>query len=107
MRRGEVWWFELAELGRRPAVILTRDAAIPVLRRVMTAGVTRTVRGAPTEVALSPGDGMPVECIAALDDVRMLPRALAVERITALSPERMHEVCLALDIATACDGHVR
>jgi mRNA interferase MazF len=33
--RGEVWWCELAEIGRRPVVVLSRDAAIPRLRRTL------------------------------------------------------------------------
>ena len=30
MTRGEIWWVEHPEAGRRPACILTRQAAIPV-----------------------------------------------------------------------------
>jgi len=26
--RGDVWWCELADIGRRPVVVLSRDAAI-------------------------------------------------------------------------------
>jgi len=26
--RGEVWWCEMAEIGRRPIVVLSRDAVI-------------------------------------------------------------------------------
>ncbi|MGI8491137.1 MAG: hypothetical protein ACR2KC_00030 [Acidimicrobiales bacterium] len=27
--RGELWWCELSEIGRRPVVVLSRDAAVP------------------------------------------------------------------------------
>ena len=30
MNRGEVWWVEHPDAGRRPACVLTRQAAIPV-----------------------------------------------------------------------------
>ena len=33
--RGDVWWCELPEIGRRPVVVLSRDAAIPRLRRLL------------------------------------------------------------------------
>jgi predicted transcriptional regulator len=33
VNRGEVWWLEHPEIGRRPACILTRQQAIPVLNR--------------------------------------------------------------------------
>jgi mRNA interferase MazF len=31
--RGEVWWGEEAALGRRPVLVLSRDAVLPVLQR--------------------------------------------------------------------------
>jgi len=100
--RGEVWWFEIPELGRRPMLILTRDAAITVLHSVLAAGITRTPREIPTAVALGREDGMPDECMIVLDDVRVVPKILAVERITRLGPDRLHAVCRALAIATGC-----
>src|SRR3954451_18549653 len=43
---------ELAEIGRRPVVVLSRDAAIPRLRRVLVAPCTTTIRGLASEVVL-------------------------------------------------------
>ena len=57
--RGEVRWLELEQEGRRPVVVLTRDEALPGLRNVVVALVTRTVRGIQTEVEIGPSDGMP------------------------------------------------
>ena len=51
VNRGEVWWAEHPDAGRRPYLVLTRQAAIPVLNRVLAVPATRTVRGIPTEVA--------------------------------------------------------
>src|SRR5207244_9245567 len=61
VNRGEVWWGEIRDVGRRPFLVMTRNAAIPVLNSVLAAPVTRTVRGLPTELVLGPEDGMPVE----------------------------------------------
>jgi len=44
VNRGEVW-YELPDAGRRPGLILTRQAAIPVLNAVLVAPATRTIRG--------------------------------------------------------------
>jgi mRNA interferase MazF len=101
--RGDVCWLELPEEGRRPVCVLTRGEAIPVLRNVLVALVTRTVRDIPTEVRLTGDDGMAFECAISLDNVRTVPRALLTERITSLSGARMHEVCGALAAATGCD----
>ncbi len=100
--RGEVCWLELAEEGRRPVVVLTRDEAIPGLRNVTVALITRTVRDIPSEVQLGPADGMPVECAVTLDNLRTVPRALLVESITRLDEAKMGEVCAALVRATGC-----
>src|SRR3954468_9073021 len=53
-RRGDIWWGEAPDQKGRPYLVLTRDEAIPVLRTVLAAPVTRTVRGIPTEVSLGP-----------------------------------------------------
>jgi mRNA interferase MazF len=45
--------------GRRPVCVLTRDAAIEVLRTVTCAPITRTIRGIRSEVEVGPADGLP------------------------------------------------
>ena len=102
MNRGEVWWVERPDAGRRPHLVLTRQTAIPVLHSVLAAPATRTVRGIPTEVPLSRDDGMPEDCVVSLDNATLLPKALFVEPICLLPADRMHEVCAALAIATGC-----
>ncbi|MDA8185143.1 MAG: type II toxin-antitoxin system PemK/MazF family toxin [Actinomycetota bacterium] len=101
-RRGEVWWGEIEELGRRPFLVMTRSAAIPVLNAVLAAPVTRTVRYIPTEVLLGPDDGMPTECAASFDNLRVVPKAYLAGRICALGAARLAEACTALRIAVDC-----
>jgi mRNA interferase MazF len=100
--RGEVWWVEHPEAGRRPACVLTRQAAIPVLTSVLVAPATRTIRGIPTEVTLTRADGMPEECALSFDNLATVPKALLTERITRMSDERMAKLCGALRAATGC-----
>ena len=100
--RGEVWWSEDPQLGRRPVLILSRPAVIPVLARPLVAPLTTRVRGLPTEVALDTDEGLPRPCVVSLDNVQPLAAALLVERITVLSPLRMAAVCTALAVATDC-----
>lgn len=103
--RGEVWWCELPDAGRRPVVVLTRDAAIPRLRRALVAPCTTTLRDLPSEVALEPGtDPVPLACAANLDTVESVATGTLVERLGRLSDARMREVCDALAVATACAG---
>ena len=102
MNRGEVWWLEHPEEGRRPACILTRQAAIPLLNSVLVAPATRTVRGIPSEVRLTREDGMPDDCALSFDNLATVPKALLTERITTVAPERLDELCAALDVAAGC-----
>lgn len=100
--RGEIWWGEMPEAGRRPYLVLTRDVAIPVLRRIVVAPVTKTIRGIPTEVPLGPDEGLDVDCIASIDNVMTLPKSTLVRRIGALPSARRRELCEALRAAVDC-----
>jgi mRNA interferase MazF len=102
--RGEVWWCELPELARRPVVVLSRDVAIPRLRRVLVAPCTTNIRGLPSEVILEPGeDPIPRRSAANLDSVESVGVALLVERLGRLGDDRMRDVCAALAVAVDCD----
>jgi mRNA interferase MazF len=102
VNRGEVWWIEHPEAGRRPACVVTREAAIPVLGAVTVAPATRTIRGIPTEVHLGREDGMPDDCALSFDNITTVPKALLTERIVALGEPRLAECCQALRAATGC-----
>ena len=91
-----------ADTGRRPGCVLTRQAVIPVLNAVLVAPATRTIRGIPTEVRLGIGDGMPTDCALSFDNLVTVPKSLLTERITTVAPERLEELCAALDVATGC-----
>lgn len=101
-RRGEVWWAELPEVGRRPFLVLTRDVVIPVLAAVVCAPVTRTVRGIPSELSLTPDDGMPETCAASFDNLYTVPKVMMTERICSLTLGRRLEMCRALRVAVDC-----
>ena len=102
-RRGELWWCEPPDIGRRPVVVLSRDAAIPRLRRALVAPCTTTIRGLPSEVMLEPGDD-PIGRRSAvnLDSVESVSIAVLVERLGTLSAARLREICAALEVAVDC-----
>ena len=93
----------MAEVGRRPVLVLSRDAAIPKLRRALIAPCTTTIRGLASEVGLAPGtDPIPQRSAVNLDSVESVSVAVLVERLGRLSDRRMREVCAALAIAVDC-----
>jgi mRNA interferase MazF len=101
--RGEVWWCELPAIAPRPVVVLSRDAAIPRLRRALVAPCTTTIRGLSSEVVLDP-DEDPVPRLSAvnLDSVESVSIAVLVERLGRLSDDRMRLICAALEVAVDC-----
>lgn len=104
-QRGEIWWCELPEAGRRPAVVLTRDSAIPRMRRVTVAPCTGSIRGLISEVELDPEhDPIPRACVVTLDSVQNVPVHALTQRLGRLSVPKMREVCAALARAVDCRG---
>lgn len=100
LHQGDVYWAE-TESKRRPVLVVTRSQAIPVLRYIVVAPVTRTIRGIGTEIALGPDDGMREDCVAAFDDLRPVPKSFLTERIGSLGPRRS-EICRALGALADC-----
>jgi mRNA interferase MazF len=101
--RGEVWWCELPEVGRRPVIVLSRNAAIPRLRRALIGPCTTTIRGIPSEVRLEPTeDPVPRSSVVNLDSAESVSIGTLVERLGRLGDDRMRQVCDALAIAVAC-----
>jgi len=102
-RRGELWWCELPDIGRRPVVVLSRDVAIPRLGRALVAPCTTTIRHLPSEVVLEPQvDPVPRFSVVNLDSVESVSLGVLVDRLGRLSDERMREVCTALSVAVDC-----
>ncbi|HVM03702.1 MAG TPA: type II toxin-antitoxin system PemK/MazF family toxin [Acidimicrobiales bacterium] len=104
-RRGEVWWCELPDVGRRPVVVLSRNAAIPRVGRALIGPCTTTVRGLPSEVVLEPADDpVPRRSAVNLDSVESASIAVLVQRLGRLSDRRMDQVCEALALAVDCQS---
>lgn len=104
-QRGEVWWCELPAIGRRPVVVLSRDAALPRLRRALIGPCTTTIRGLASEVVLEPEDDpVPRRSAVNLDSVESVSLGVLIERLGWLSDERMRQICGALSVAVACEA---
>ena len=77
MNRGDVVWADLGSpAGRLPVCVLTRDAAITVLRTVTCAPITRTMRGIRSEVEVGPHEGLPETSVINCDNVLTIPQGV-------------------------------
>jgi mRNA interferase MazF len=97
MKRGEIWWARLPEpAGRRPVILVSRDAAYAVRASVTVVEVTATIRGIASEVALGTRDGLPRRCVASADNVVTIPKRMLEARIAALRLEKRAQLDAAL-----------
>jgi mRNA interferase MazF len=97
MKRGELWWARMPEpAGRRPVVLVSRDAAYAVRASVTVLEVSTTIRGIASEVVLGPRFGLPRKCVANADNIVTIPKRWLEVRITALRPEKLEEVDAAM-----------
>ena|SRR5216110_1570117 len=100
MQRGEVRWYKFGRPDkRRPVVILTRDSALEYLGEATVAPVTRTIRDIPTEVLLTPADGLPTDCAINLDHLQTITKNKLGSLITKLDENKMRSVRRALMFA--------
>ena len=100
--RGEIWWYEPPRAKRRPYLILTRAAGVPILTTLVAVPATTNRRDIASEVNLGPEHGMPTECALTLDNISTITKAHLTERITTLSDSTLHEVCRALQFVVEC-----
>ena len=104
MKRGEVWWAQLAiPAGRRPVVLVSRNAAYLIKASVTVAEVSTVVRVIPSEVALGTRDGMPRPCVINADNLVTIPRTLLESRITSLGAAKLTQLDAALAFSLGLD----
>lgn len=100
--RGEIWWGESPDEKGRPFLVVSRDAANQVMRRVLVAPVTSRIREVPSEVAVGPDEGLPQASVAAFDNLQPFPKAMLVRRLGSLAPARQHAICIAAAATLDC-----
>jgi mRNA interferase MazF len=97
LRQYEIWWALLPKpAGRRPVLLLSRNAAYSYLHKYLAAEITTTVRNIAVEVSLGRREGLPRPCVANFDNVHTIRKETLTERVGVLSPSRHIEVKHAL-----------
>jgi mRNA interferase MazF len=100
VNRGDVWEVDLGgRAGRRPVLILTRQAVIPHLGNITVAEITSKGRGYPTEVAIDQKANLRRGSYVRLDNVQTVSKARFVKYVGALDSETMQTVGRKLILA--------
>jgi len=105
IHRGDVYDADFPVAGPHPAVIVTREQAIPVLSAVAVVLVTSTERGHPAEVVLD-GEHLDLRdrLVANCDDLATLSKQRLVRYRGHLSPPQLAALDRALAIALGLDA---
>ncbi|MFA9401137.1 MAG: type II toxin-antitoxin system PemK/MazF family toxin [Acidobacteriota bacterium] len=100
IHRGGVYEADFPGAGPHPAVVLTREEAIPVLSSVTIALVTSTRRGHPAEVTLA-GEHLDLheESVVNCDDLATLPKRMLGRSRGYLSADQLADLDRALKVA--------
>lgn len=101
--RGEVWDASIPGVGSHPVVVVTRDAAIPLMTSVVCVLVTTTYRGHVAEVELGSDEGLGHDSVANCDNVFTLPKTVLKRRKGKLGQAKQAELGRALTIALGLD----
>jgi mRNA interferase MazF len=105
LRRNEIWWAALPEpAGRRPVLLLSRDEAYRVRRKIIVAEVTTTVRGLPTEVRVGRAEGLLRPSVINCESLFTIPKDWLRARAGSLSKERIASVNEAVRFAIDLPG---
>jgi len=96
MKRGDVWLVDLGpRAGKRPAVILTRDAVIPYLNKLTVAEITSKGKGYPTEIDIGLKANLKKRSFVHVDNIQtflkkvlLRPSAVWRKKLWMLSAEK-------------------
>jgi mRNA interferase MazF len=100
VNRGDVWEVDLGgRAGRRPVVVLTRQAVIPHVNKVTVAEVTSQGKGYPTEVAIGQAGNLRRESFAQLDNVQTVSKQRFTRHLGTLASDTMRLISRKLILA--------
>ncbi|WP_338026463.1 type II toxin-antitoxin system PemK/MazF family toxin [Corynebacterium meitnerae] len=97
IRSGGIYWVHMDKI--RPAVVLTRDVALPYLSNITVAPIFTKVRGLRTEVIVDERNGLDHESAVNLDNVQTVSRSSVFDQIGLLTFRQKRELAWALVLA--------
>jgi mRNA-degrading endonuclease toxin of MazEF toxin-antitoxin module len=107
MNRGDVWQLDLGgRSGKRPAVILTRQAVIPHLNKLTVAEITSAGKGYPTEVTIGHKGNLPKESFVQLDNIQTVSRERFLKYLGTLDAVTMRTVGRRLILALGLEEFI-
>lgn len=101
--RGDLWDADLGPIVR-PVVVVTREVAIPVLRRLNCVAITSTVRNHVAEVELRRAHGVEEPSVANCDWIVNVAKDRLLRRRGMLDPITLRHLNAALVLSLGLDA---
>lgn len=100
--QGDIWLLETPNAKQRPVLVVSRNEVIPVIREVVVAPITGTIRLIATNIPVGATEGINKESVATFDALAAVPKVFLTVRLGALASARRHEICAALAALSDC-----
>jgi len=101
--RGDVWDATIPGVGTHPVVVVTRDAALPIMSSIVCVLVTSSFHDHVAEVGLGSREGLDRESALNCDNIFTLPKVVLTRRRGRLGPAKLAQLDSALIIALGLD----
>jgi mRNA-degrading endonuclease toxin of MazEF toxin-antitoxin module len=106
MNRGDVWYVDMGgRAGKRPVVVLTRQAVLDYLNKITVAEITSQSKGYPTEVSIGTGGNLSSPSFVQANNIHTVPKHRLVKYSGTLNEALLvkisRKVILALGLETA------
>jgi len=100
LTRGDIWNLDFGpDIGRHPAVLVGRTGAMRRRRRVIVALITSDGIGLPTEVAVSPAQGLTRDSVIDCEDLYTFGVDSLRGQLGRLDPQTLQQLDDALRLA--------
>lgn len=100
--QAELWLMEPPNGKRRPALVVSRDSAIPHPNNVIVAPITSTIRDIATCLPVGPEQGVDHDSVASFDNLSVVPKSVLTIRLGALGAGGRFAICGALEALADC-----
>jgi mRNA interferase MazF len=92
--------------GRRPAIVMTRQAVIPYVSKLTVAEITSLEKGYPTEVSIGQHANLPKESYVQLDNIQTVSKTRFVKYVGTLDAPIMRTIARKVILALGLEDAV-
>lgn len=100
--QGDLWLMEVPSPNARPVLVVSRSDVLSVVRNIVVAPVTSTIRGIATCVPVGAEHGLDHDSAAPLDNLTTIPKSALTTRLGQVGPESRTIICAALTAMSDC-----